>query len=97
VLLHLSDPEAGVNEAIRLSKKYIIAHRTPICRKRPTHTVKKFGYEVEMFEHTFNEVDFISMFSRNGAVLVRVITLSEDPDRDEYNYNYIFKKIVDSI
>jgi ubiquinone/menaquinone biosynthesis C-methylase UbiE len=97
VLLHLSDPEAGVREAIRLSNKYIIAHRTPVCRKRPTHTVKKFGYEVEMFEHTFNEVDFISMFSRNGAVLVRVITLSEDPVRDEYNYNYIFKKIIDSI
>ena len=97
VLLHLSNPEAGVKEAIRLSSKYIIAHRTPICRERLTHTAKKFGYEVEMFEHTFNEVDFLSMFSRNGAFLVRVIALSEDSVRDEYNYNYIFEKTADCI
>ncbi len=97
VLLHLSDPEAGVKEAVRLSAKYIVAHRTPICRERPTHTSKKFGYEVEMFEHTFNEVDFISMFDRNGASLVSVIALSEDRARDTYNYNYIFKKTIHSI
>ncbi len=94
VLLHLSDPEAAVREAIRLSRKYIVAHRTPICRDRPTHTSKKFGYEVEMFEHTFNEVEFLSMFGRNGASLVRVIALWENPLRDTYTYNYIFKKTI---
>jgi ubiquinone/menaquinone biosynthesis C-methylase UbiE len=94
VLLHLSDPEAAVSEAIRLSRKYIVAHRTPICRDRPTHTSKKFGYEVEMFEHTFNEVELLSMFERNGASLLRVIALWEDPARDTYTYNYIFKKTL---
>lgn len=94
VLLHLRDPEAAVSEAIRLSRKYIVAHRTPICRDRPTHTSKKFGDEVEMFEHTFNEVDLLSMFERNGAALLRVIALWEDPARDTYTYNYIFKKTL---
>lgn len=92
VLLHLSEPEAAVQEAIRLSRKYIVAHRTPICRNRPTHTSKKFGYGVEMFEHTFNEVEFLSMFEKHGAFLVRTIPLIEDADRDSFTFNYIFEK-----
>jgi SAM-dependent methyltransferase len=97
VLLHVSEPEAAVQEAIRLSKRFIVAHRTPICRNRPTHTVKKFGYGVEMFEHTFNEVDFVAMFERNGAFLVRSIPLSENFASDSFNFNYIFKKAEQSV
>ena len=92
VLLHLSEPEAAIQEAIRLSRKYSVSHRTPICRNRRTHTSKKFGYGVEMFEHTFNEGEFLSMFERHGAFLVRKIPLWEDADRDNFNFNYIFEK-----
>jgi len=94
VLLHMSDPEMAVREAIRLSRRYIVAHRTPICRNVPTYTSKKFGYGVEMFEHTFNENEFISMLERNGEYLVRSLVLSANAAHDRYDCNYVFSKSV---
>lgn len=93
VLLHLTDPESAVKEAVRLSRRYVVAHRTPICRSRFSHIVKKLGYGVEMFEHTFNEDEFVAMFQRAGAVLIRSIELEADPATDNFNVNYIFKKV----
>ena len=77
VILHIADYKSAIDEAIRVSKKYIIFHRTPVLVKsRETWFLKK-AYGVETLEIHFNEGDILNYIREKGARLI---------------YEYSFKK-----
>ncbi len=91
VLLHVPNYRDHILETGRVANKFVVAHRTPICRQRPTHFIKKFGYEVEMVELIFNEKELIQLFNEAGLDLIRQIEIEESSD-DLFSINYIFQK-----
>jgi ubiquinone/menaquinone biosynthesis C-methylase UbiE len=93
VLLHTPNYVDHIRETVRVSGEYIIAHRTPVCKKRDTFLQKKNAYGVETVELTFNEIEFIKQFSNHGAELKGLIEFSADPAKDEYQVTYLFRKI----
>jgi len=93
VLLHTPNYQEQIHETARVSKKYLIAHRTPICKNNPTTYFTKYAYGVETVELLFNENEFIKEFQKNGFTLKNYITLSESVKDDNYNITFIFKRI----
>ncbi|KPA11434.1 Methyltransferase type 11 domain protein [Candidatus Magnetomorum sp. HK-1] len=93
ILLHTPNYQQHIFETARVSKDYLIAHRTPICRKKPTSYFTKYAYDVETVELVFNENEFIAEFQKNGFEINNYVILSEDLKNDNYNITYIFKRI----
>jgi ubiquinone/menaquinone biosynthesis C-methylase UbiE len=93
VLLHTPDYQAQILETARITKDYIVAHRTPICKRKATSYFTKYAYDVETVELKFNENEFISEFQKNGFDLINDITLSENRMADTYDITYVFKKM----
>jgi len=46
ILLHVPNYQEHIKETVRVAKCFVIAHRTPVCRQRPTQYLKKFQYDV---------------------------------------------------
>ncbi|KPA18830.1 methylase, partial [Candidatus Magnetomorum sp. HK-1] len=92
ILLHTPNYQQHIFETARVSKDYLIAHRTPICRKKPTSYFTKFAYDVETVELIFNENEFIAEFQKNGFEIINYVILSENIKDDNYNITYVFKR-----
>ena len=90
VLLHTPNFTEHIAETARVTGSAAIAHRTPICRARPTQYLKKFAYGVETVELRFNEAEFLAEFLKNGLRLVRAIEYSSSPGDDSYDVTYVF-------
>lgn len=93
ILLHTPNYKEHIKETARVAKKYIIAHRTPICRQKETQFFKKYAYGVETLELRFNENEFILEFKKNGFKLINFIEYFSNPKDDIYEVSYIFKKL----
>ncbi len=69
-ILHIIDYQRAIKEAVRVAKKYVIFHRTPIIHMRETTYTKKIGYGLEMVEILFNEGELTNLFYKNKLVIV---------------------------
>ncbi len=69
-ILHIIDYEKAIAESARVSKKYVIFHRTPVIHMRPTTFVKKNGYGIPMIEICFNESELLDLFNKNGLSVI---------------------------
>ncbi|MDD5434034.1 MAG: glycosyltransferase, partial [Nitrospira sp.] len=65
ILLHTPNFQEHIFETARVAKKYVVAHRTPVCRNRQTQYLKKYAYGVETVELVFNESEILQAFSVN--------------------------------
>ncbi|MCE1225283.1 MAG: glycosyltransferase [Geobacteraceae bacterium] len=92
ILLHVPNWRQHVFEAVRVAKMYVIASRTPVCRKNQTRHMKKFAYGVETVELIFNEGEFVREFQLNGMELINAIQYQADPVADEYEASYLFRR-----
>ena len=92
VLLHVPEYFDHIRETVRVASEYIVAHRTPVCRRRATHWSRKLAYEVETVELAFNEEEFIDIFRQMGAKLCGQVEIHNNPAADEYHVTYLFKK-----
>ncbi len=92
VLLHVPNYRQHIFETVRVAKKYIVASRTPVCRKRPTQYQKKFAYEIETVELIFNENELIREFKLNNVNLVNALQYNADEANDLYEVTYLFAK-----
>ena len=77
-LLHIPDYLTAILEAIRVSRDYVILHRTPILSKRSTTYYKKIAYGVESIEIHFNEKEIIEFCLSNGLVLMDTKIIGQD-------------------
>lgn len=95
VLLHVPNYPAHIAETVRVADRYVVAHRTPIHRTKPTQISKKFGYGIEMVELSFNEKEFIGEWLRHGLRLVAGLEIHGSAQLDEYYMTYIFERSHD--
>lgn len=69
-LMHLWNYVAAIKEAIRVSREYVIFHRTPVyLDETPTEFFVKTAYGVPTFEVHFNEAEFLGLLANNGLTL----------------------------
>lgn len=92
ILLHTPNYHEHIAETARVASKYIIAHRTPICRNQSTYYVKKFAYEVETVELIFNENEFIELFKSVNFQLIRALEYESKPESDQFFITYLFER-----
>jgi len=92
ILLHVPNYQEHIKETVRVAQRFVIAHRTPVCRQRPTQYLKKFAYGVETVELLYNENEIISEFVSNGLKLLKAYQFHANPNQDQYDVTYIFEK-----
>lgn len=92
VLLHTPNYPVQIAETVRVAERFVIAHRTPICRRRTTQYMKKLAYGVETVEILFNEELLLAEFESHGLNLLNRNEFYASPQQDEYGVTYIFEK-----
>ena len=73
-ILHIIDYQKAIAEAVRVSSKYVIFHRTPTLHNNKTTYLTKTGYGVEMLEIFFNENELIDLFNKNNLTIKHINT-----------------------
>jgi ubiquinone/menaquinone biosynthesis C-methylase UbiE len=92
VLLHVPNYRQHVAETARVAGKFVVVHRTPICRTRKTHHLRKKGYGVEMVELCYNEGELITLLAESGLSVLSSQEFHANPERDEYGVTYVCRK-----
>ena len=92
ILLHVPNYKDHIKETARIAERYIIAHRTPVCKRKSTHYIKKLAYGQEIVEIIFNEKELIEHFVSNGLKLISRYQYFADPKYDECGISYLFEK-----
>ena len=73
-ILHIADYEKAIAEAARVSRKYVVFHRTPVLHAGGPVYYTKLAYGVETLEIHFNEQALVEAFVRNGLRLAAINT-----------------------
>lgn len=92
VLLHVPNYREHIAETARVAERFVVAARTPLCKRRPTQYLKKLAYGVETVELVFNEAELLQEFALNGFALDRALEYHADPAADAYVTTYLFKR-----
>ncbi len=92
ILLHVPNAAEHVAETARIARRYVVAHRTPICRRRPTQHYRKLAYGVATVELRFNEAEFVDTFTAQGLVLTQTLQYQAAAQKDEYDVTYVFRR-----
>ncbi len=69
VLLHVLDYKKVIAESVRVSKKWVIFHRTPVTNGATSYFKKK-AYGVPCMEAHFGEKEFCLLCRENGLVII---------------------------
>lgn len=93
VLLHVGNYKDHIYETIRVANKYVIAHRTPVCRQSDTRYIRKKAYGVETVELVFNEFELLNTFLTSGMKIVGAYEYGTDVSNDKFEVTYVFEKI----
>lgn len=62
VIMHVHDWQDAIREMVRVSRRYVLLHRTPVDEIRPTSYWEKEAYGVRMFEIRFSQDDLYQTF-----------------------------------
>jgi SAM-dependent methyltransferase len=81
-LLHIPEYSKAVAEAVRVARRYVIFHRTPVVWGQPERWYRKKAYGIETVEIHFNETEFLELLSTSGLELIAVHDLGEEPTDD---------------
>ena len=92
VLLHVTNFEAHIAETARVAGRWVVAHRTPVCRRRPTQYMTKTAYGVETVELRFNEGDLLAAFAVAGLECRDRVVFAADEGQDAFEVTYRFAK-----
>jgi len=96
VLLHTPNYPQHIAETARVAQRWIVVHRTPVCRKRPTSCSSKMAYGVETVEFRFNEAELLDLFARQGLGLAKACTYLEREQDDEYETSYLLERLPET-
>lgn len=73
-ILHIPDYLKAIAEAARVSRQYVVFHRTPVLHlSGPAYFTKK-AYGVETLEIHFNEQKLVQLFRQQGLCVVDINT-----------------------
>lgn len=73
-ILHIPDYPLAVAEAVRISRHWVIFHRTPVLHLKSTTTYTKKAYGVQTVEIHFSEQALIRLLRQQGLRIVDVNT-----------------------
>lgn len=93
LLLHVPNWREHIAETVRIAAGPIVAHRTPLCRSRPTQHLQKRAYGVPTVELRFNEDAFLAAWADHGYRLTQSVVYHSNPARDEYEATLLFTRI----
>lgn len=65
-IMHIAEYSKCIEQAARVSRKYVIFHRTPVLADRPTEFHAKDAYGVHCLEIHFNEAELMKLFTDSG-------------------------------
>lgn len=89
VLLHVLDYEKAIAESARISRKWVIFHKTPVVQEQ-TRFFRKRAYGVPCLEIHFNEGEFLRICSACGLGLRHTYDISlTDPSYK----TYVFERV----
>ena len=92
ILLHVGNYRDHIRETARVAGKYVVAHRTPVCRKGETSYIKKLAYGVETVEVTYNEYELLNEFVGNGLRIIAAYEYAANEADDRYEVTYVFSR-----
>jgi ubiquinone/menaquinone biosynthesis C-methylase UbiE/predicted O-methyltransferase YrrM len=93
ILLHVTNYKQHIAETTRVAEQFVVVHRTPICRQKPTQYFKKMAYNIETVELQFNETEILTEFISNGLELMKSTEYYSNPRDDKFEVTYVFKKV----
>lgn len=92
-LIHIRDWRKAIQEAARVSKRYVIFHRTPILSKSSTLYFLKEAYGVPCFDIWFGADEFYGAVRDAGLEFRWEETVFKTADYGGYgHYTYLFEK-----
>lgn len=97
VLLHIENWVAAIFESARVSKRYLVLHRTPVSSAK-TKLFKKFAYKKSMIEWTFEESEILKILDQSGFNLVLDVFVYQNQQLENKASNpvqksYIFERV----
>ncbi len=92
VIIHTPNYQDHIRETARVSKHYVVSHRTPVCKNRPTQYLKKYAYGVETVELLYHEQEILNEFRKNNLVLIDSLVVDSNPGEDTHSITYLFQK-----
>ena len=75
-ILHIPDYEGAIAEAVRVARRWVVFHRTPVLHMHGPITYTKKAYGIDTIEIHFNEQALMRLFSRHAMHLVDINTHS---------------------
>ena len=73
-LLHIPEYTQAIKETVRVSRKYVVFHRTPIVHMSGETVYTKKAYGVETFETHFNEQEFVQKLKAENLSILGINT-----------------------
>lgn len=82
-LLHIPEYEKAIAEAARVSREFVVFHRTPVLHMTGPTFFTKSAYGVEMLEIHFHEQQLVRMFATHRLHVVDVNSQLSLPERGQ--------------
>jgi SAM-dependent methyltransferase len=96
-LLHIAEYEKAIAEAARVSREFVVFHRTPVLHMAGPAFYTKNAYAVEMFEIHFHEQQLVRMFVKHKLHVVDInshLSLPENRQSEPLIYKtYLCQKM----
>ncbi len=82
-LLHIPEYERAIDEAARVSREFVVFHRTPIVHMTGPAVYTKNAYGAEMLEIHFHEQQLVRMFVAHNLHVVDINSHLSLPERGQ--------------
>ena len=79
VMLHVPEYERVIEESARVSRHWVVFHRTPVC-SGSTRRYTKLAYGVRCMEIWFGEIELQAMLARAGLIVHREWLIGESDE-----------------
>jgi SAM-dependent methyltransferase len=93
ILIHCPNFQPHISETCRVTKDYILLHRTPINRLGATRLFEKSAYGVKTVEVWFNENELLGCFLKEGFKPINLLVFENDETRGFAGVSYLLRKI----
>lgn len=91
-LMHIREYEQAIREAVRVSSRYVIFHRTPVCTHCPNRWFVKEAYGIRVLEVHFNEGALLELFHSVGLRLIHTAEVFWDVMESQGHKTYLLEK-----
>jgi SAM-dependent methyltransferase len=92
ILPHIPNYSEHIKETARVADRFVILHRMPLARNKPTHYFKKYAYGVETVELVYNQNEVTREFMSHGLKLIGFYKYNALSGRDRYDASFVFEK-----